>query len=495
MASTIQVPPAEQREQSETAARPKLIAEAAVTSAQDQMTGGVVLLGYALLLGADTFQIGLLSTAQMVGASLQLVSDGLMQKLRTRKRVGIAALAAVACGRFLLGLLPAAMVWVASDALPWALLAGLVFISGAGQIGQVTRLSWIGDLISEERRGRFLGDRHFAALLVGSLVGVGAAWVVDWHQAYRPEHATTAAQGLFLFAAVLATASIAILRRVPEPIPQQNGNQNGPGLLAPLVNRRFRPLMIYHSLWQFSAPLAAPFFNLYLIVVLEMPLGVVALYAFLGQLANLYTVRMWGRLTDRFGNLPVLRLCVAMKAVFPVLWILMWPAEGGTERVLLYIVAAWVHLWRSFNPGQQLATVNLALNLSPEGQSTRYLAAYRTLGNWIHAVAPGVGGFIAAALQDAGWSQHLSICVLFALSGMGRMTALMSTRFIREPGSPAVSRMIRSVRRVPGFTLRHGLAPFVRFWGGPAWSGFAFVRARMGNLVSQWRGVPGSSDE
>ena len=277
-------PKPQRRNDYEQQARPRLILEAAVSSVQDQMTAGVVLLGYALLLGADTFQVGLISTAQMIGASLQLVADRVLMRFGTRKRVGIASLATISLARVFLGLLPAATVWLTSESLPWALLLGLIAIGAAGQVGQVTRLSWIGDLFPEERRGRFLGDRQFAGLLVGSGVGVAAAWFLDWHRVYRPDLAINAAQGLFIAAGFVGVAAILALRSVPEPPPEPVARRNGLASLAePFRDQRFRPLMAHLLLWQFSAPFAASFFNLYLISVLHMPLGVVALYTFLGR--------------------------------------------------------------------------------------------------------------------------------------------------------------------------------------------------------------------
>ncbi len=460
------------------------------------MTAGVVLLAYALLLGADTFQIGLLSTAQMAGASLQLLSDALLRRLRTRKRLGIVALAVTAAGRLLLGLLPAMAAWVAFDTLPWALLAGLVIISGSGQTAEIARLSWIADVVPEERRGRFLGDRQFVVQLVGSMAAIVAAWVMDWQGTYSPEHATATGQGLFILAAVLGIGSILTLRSVPEPPIATRPRARGLGfVMQPVRDKRFRPIMVYTALWNLAAPLCGPFFNLYLIAVLQMPLGVVAIYSFLGQLASIYSVRLWGKLADKFGNLPVLRLCVAAKTIFPLLWVFLWPAEGGVERVLMFILAGWVHLWRGFNSGQQLATINLALGAMPADDGTRYLSAFRTLGNWIHAVGPAIGGLIAAWLQDVGWSVQWSIAALFMLSAVVRACSLASVHWIEEPRAKSLLHVWRALCRVRGFTPSRGLGAFVRFWGGPVWSGFIIVRARLGALTAQWRGFPNGNDD
>ena len=477
-------------------ARRRLILESALASGEQHMTVGVVLLGYALLLGANTFQIGLLSTAQMVGASFQLFSDTLLGKLGTRRRLGSAALTVVAIGRLLIGLLPVAAAWIAVGNLPWALLALLVVVSGATQTTEVVRLSWIADVVPGDRRGRFLGDRHVVAQLVGSGVAIAAAWLIDWQQTHSVARATVAAQSLFVVAAALGIGNVLTLRAVPEAVGAvRSRGGSWKSLVQPLRDRRFRPLALHAALWSFAGPLAGPFFNLYLIAVLKMPLGMVALYSFLGQIASLYSVRLWGKLADRYGNLPVLRLCVAAKTVFPVLWLMLWPAGDGLSRVLLYVAVAWVHLWRTFNSGQQLSTINLALRLAPQERSTQYLAAFRTLGNWVHAVSPAVGGLLASALQDAGWTQHLSLVALFVVSALARSVALAALALIREPRTASLRHVWRVLYRLPGVTGRGGWKPFVRFWGGPVWSGFAVVRTRLGVLIAQWRSALNGGDE
>ena len=397
------------------------ITEGAVTAITDHLAANVIVLGYALMLGATTFQIGLLATARTAGASLQLVADGLVRRLGTRKRVGIVSLVFASVVRLILGLLPVATLWFAADTLPWALLAGILVIHAAGQIGGVIRLSWIADLVPARTRGQFLGNRDFAIMLVGSTLGVAAAWFVDWQQVAFPEYGPLSAQGLFVAAAVMAVFSIAVLKRIPEPTPvieKPGGRMKF--VLDPFRDARFRPLMVSHLVRSFATPIAATFFNLYLITVLHMPLGVVAIYSFIGQVSGLYTVRLWGRLADRFGNMPVLLVCVFFKSVFPIMWILMWPVEGGPQKLMLYLVVAWVHMWRGFNTGENIGRTNLVISLAPEGEVTRYLSSFRTLGNWMQAIVPAFAGLMASALQDAGWSEHLSLCAMFALSGVGQ---------------------------------------------------------------------------
>ncbi len=477
-------------QQAEKAQR-RLIAEGIVSASQDSLTRGIVLLAYALLLGANTFQIGLLSTANMIGSSFQLLADRLIRKLGSRKRLAVGSLGALAVLRALLGLLPLAAMWIAAEHLAWGLLSGLLIVSGAQQIAEVVRLSWVAEVVAEEERGRFLGERQFVVQLVASSVAIAAAWTLDWQRAISDAQGLFTAQTFFIVASVLGIASIFIIRTVPEPdtIPTRQ-TRSWTFIIQPFANARFRPLMAHYAIWHFAVAFAGPFFDLYLITAVGLPLGVVASLAFMGELASIYAVRFWGQLADRFGNLPVLRICAFSKAVFPFAWILLWPPQSVGGKVFVYAMAVIVHLWRVFNSGQQLTTVNLALKLMPTDQRTSYLATFRTLGNWIHAFSPAIGGLLAVALQNHGWPSRWSIAVLFAVSGIGRFGALYALSWVREPRAKRIRALWKAMRRLPGVLPGHGLRSMAKFWGAPVYSGFVFVRLRLGRMVNNWRGTP-----
>jgi MFS family permease len=470
-------------------ARKLILAESVFSESQASSTKSVVLLAFALLLGANTFQIGLLSTAAMIGASLQLLSGRLLMWFGRRKRVAGFALAVLAVLKVALAMLPLAVMWIAAQHLAWGLLGGLIVISAAQQVAEVMRLSWIADIVPESERGRYLGNRHFYTQLAGSGVAIVAAWFVDWQGAISEARALVSVQTLFVIAASLSVVCIIILLRTPEPdVTTPPKARRWTIVPEPFTDTRFRPLMVHSALWNLAAPLIAPFFNLYLVSVLGMPFGVVAIYSFIGELSSIYSVRFWGRLIDRFGNLPVLKLCAGAKAIFPLLWLLLHPAESVGGKMLLYFLAGFVHIWRTFNSGQGVSTVNLALKLMPQDRTTSFLATFRTVGNWIHAVSPALAGAAATYLQGAGWSLKWSILVLAVASAAVRIISFWSLEWVKEPGAASFRRALRLMRRLPGFNPNRGWRAWMHFWGAPLFSGFSAARLRIGGLVNRWRG-------
>lgn len=483
-------------QRSRSVAQRRLIAEGIFATGQENISGGVILLVYALALGANTFQVGLISTAGMLGTALQLVADRLLRALGSRKRVGCSAAALLGAGRIGIALIPFATVWVAAQYLAWGLLAGLVVISGVAQVVEVVRLSWISEVVPEGERGRFLGERQLVVQLIGSVIAISAAGFLDWQRGISEAQALFVCQSFFGIAGLLSVGSVVTFLTMPDPpLRPKNGDGGWRTITAPFKNRVFFPVMTYSMAWNFAVGFAAPFFNLYLIQVLKMPVSAVAAVNFASQFFSLYSVRLWGRLVDRFGSLPVLRIGVFGKALFPLAWFVLWPAPDVYPVPIQYVLTILVFSFNVFNSANAVATISLAMELMPKEDGTSYLATFRTTANWIHAISPALAGYISTVLQGVGWTIQSSILLLFVISAAGRFFSLWTLRFVHEPEARSVAHLWRAMTRVPGFTFSHGFIVWTRFWGGPFWAGFALVKVRTGRVMAAWRGSWFDEDE
>ena len=99
-------------------------------------------------------------------------------------------------------------------------------------------------------------------------------------------------------------------------------------LRAPVEDRRFRRLLILLGAWNLASNVAAPFLTVYLMQQLGYGLSVVTGLWVLSQLANVLTIYLWGRLSDRLSNKAILSVAfpvqigaglVAFAATVPVM--------------------------------------------------------------------------------------------------------------------------------------------------------------------------------
>ena len=74
----------------------------------------------------------------------------------------------------------------------------------------------------------------------------------------------------------------------------------------PLRDTGFRSLLGFIAFWNFSINLATPFFVVFMLERLMLPMRAVTALIVLQQLVAVLSVRIWGTLSDRYSNKAVL---------------------------------------------------------------------------------------------------------------------------------------------------------------------------------------------
>ncbi len=106
----------------------------------------------------------------------------------------------------------------------------------------------------------------------------------------------------------------------------------------------------------------------------------------ISNIATLFFVRIWGRLTDRFGNKPVAVLSTMVPFFLPVIWCY------TTPRNWIVVIPIIQTLAGIFWPGIDLITNNLLLKLSPAENRSLYVGVLNFfLGTFGTALAYLVG--------------------------------------------------------------------------------------------------------
>src|SRR5690606_15224621 len=104
-------------------------------------------------------------------------------------------------------------------------------------------------------------------------------------------------------------------------------------LREPFRDENYRHLVRFLFLWGLALNLATPFFAVYMLQRLGLPLTTVILLGLLSQGANVIFIRAWGPLVDRFGCKSVL----SVSASLYILVIFGWTFTTMPERYWLTI--------------------------------------------------------------------------------------------------------------------------------------------------------------
>ncbi|MFC1999819.1 MFS transporter [Chloroflexota bacterium] len=355
------------------------------------------LAAYALILGASNLQIGILAAIPFLTQPLQIAAIPLVERIRQRKLIAIAAY------------LPAQLLWIPIALIPVfleipnsaaiSLLLGLMATRGImNAITNCAWNSWIRDLVPQELLGRVFARRLALSTMAAMVFGLLAAFFVDYWQ----DHASPGSEPLgytyaLLFGAVfLGLASPLFMSRMPEPLMQP---LTGPkpslisGLATPFRDPNYKHLLRFLFFWGMAVNLATPFFAVYMLQRLGLPLTAVLGFTVLSQATNIAFVQVWGNLADRFGNKAVLSLCVSLY----LLVILGWTFTTMPDRYFMTLpLLAILHILAGIAAaGVSLTTGTIGLKVAPKGQATSYLAGAALAISLGSGLSPLLGGYLA----------------------------------------------------------------------------------------------------
>lgn len=381
--------------------RAAMVQDAAWASIVGATYSGVILIGFALQLGASPFTIGLIAAIPLLAQLGQVPAVALIERLRQRRKIAVLAVLAARVLIVFLMLLP----WLPPETRVGALLALELAITVLGSFAGCSISSWFHQLLAGENLGALYARRLFWSTFLAACGALAAGQLID--------HWTLSGERIDAYAVCFAVAGIAgligtrTLLRIPEPPMRDTGPALSllPLLRLPLADTNFCRLMVFMACWNFSANLAAPFITVYLLQQQGYGLGLVTALWAISQTANAVTLFSWGRLSDRMSNKAI--LAAALPVYFGCLLAL--PLSTIPAQHLLTLPILWViHLVMGMaSGGIGLATGNIALKLAPPDRATAYLAAV-SLGG---ALSAGCAALLGGALASWFAAQQLSLHV------------------------------------------------------------------------------------
>jgi MFS family permease len=377
-----------------------LVLDAAWASLTGALSGGVLIVSFALFLGASPLQIGALASISLIAQVAQLPAIALVHRLRRRKQIVIVALTVARIAIPALALLT--MVPASGQAVMWLMAAQFV-ITALGSVAGCALNSWLHQLLPQDRLGRFFSRRLLAATVISCAGTLAAGWLVDHPVGADPRHAYALA---FVLAGIAGFVNLGYLARCPEPAmaPPHPSDTLLEALKAPFRDRPFRALLVLLASWNVAGNLAAPFVTVFLMQQLGFGLAMVTSLWVASQLANATTLFLWGKVPDRLSNKAVLRVALPAYFFSAVALVFCASLSGSPQLVLLFGVHM---LLGTASGGIALASGNLGLKFAPKDRATPYLTA----ASLVSAVAGGITPVIAGAVAEWFAMRHLSIVV------------------------------------------------------------------------------------
>lgn len=369
---------------------------------------------YALALNANNTQIGLLTSVPNLVASLsQLETPKLMEKT-SRKRMVTNCVLVQALTWLPISLIAFLFLFSKVDGLiaPMLVILFYTIYLLMGSFVSPAWSSWMGDLVLKKERGKFFGRRNTIVGIAGLSAMLFGALFLD---IFKQSEVLFGFVTLFLIAMVARLVSRYFLTKQYEPKFKYEHEYyfSFSSFVRKMKDNNFGRFTIYVTLMTLAVNLAAPFFTVYMLQAPPLGLGfsylIFVAITLSASVSTVLFMPLWGKFSDKYGNLRSLRICGLFIPIVPILWLY------STNPVYL-IIAEGISgfFWAGFN----LASTNYiydAVSKQRRGICFAYFGALNGIGIFVGAT---LGGLFATYINVGFMS---TLLFLFLISGVLRL--------------------------------------------------------------------------
>ncbi|MBU0466531.1 MAG: MFS transporter [Nanoarchaeota archaeon] len=404
-------------------ARKVSIKEGAASSVMEGF-GNRFMTPFALALNATNAQIGFLATLPgLVGNLAQLISLKLIRET-SRKKIILKAV------------FFQALLW-----LPLILIGGLYFFFSlssnlsvilliaiytvmifVGAIAGPAWSSWMKDIVSV-KNGEFFAKRGrvvTSVLLVSMLL---AGFILDYFQKRAVFYGFAI---LFFIALAGRMFSYYYFTKKYEPrfVYDEKNHFSLRQFVTHMHENNFGRFVIFVALITFATSIAGPFFAVYMLENMGLSYLAFTMITISPVIATLLFLPIWGRFSDKHGNVRILQIVGFLISTIPLLWVIAsfvpLPSKFHLIALLVGVEIFSGYAWSGFN--HAAATfVYEAVSKEKMAYCFSYFNIINSFGAFVGAI---LGGFVAS--QSFVLFGLVPIIVIFLLSSALRLIAYLT---------------------------------------------------------------------
>jgi len=416
----------------------KLYLEGAFSFSNYTLLNGLFLVGFALALGADNFQIGILLAIPLFANLIQLLSAFILETTGTKKYTTLISLF---LGRIIWIFVIIMAFGFMKDKVPILILTVVIILSSfLSAVGNLSLLSWTKDLVPLRRLGRFFGKKNIYASIGGIIVYLGGAYVVDRFDGL------SIYGYIFSFAVILGIIAIFFLINIPEKkekIKAINPIKFFRRLSLPFKDKNFRPLFYLGLLWGFAINIAGPFFTVFMLEDLKLSFFLVSIFLTVDTLFRIYGLKIWRSIADKFGARPVLTVTITIVSLTPFWFIFINNSNYWLIPIILSIGSI------AF-AGVDIAFSQILFKSAPRKFDAYYLSSFTSMTGFISAIGPILGGYLAVAVKN--YPQMMvflpSLKWIFLFSFILRASCIPLIAKIIEPKAREVNDILNRMKTI-----------------------------------------------
>lgn len=352
-------------------------------------TGGAFLVAMALLMGANNLQIGLLASLPTFTNIFQLISIWLVRKYNNRRAVAVYCSFLARTPLIIIG----CIALFSRHGSIHMLIFFLSFYYFFGSVAGPSWNSWMKDLVPENMLGEYFSRRSRYTLTLNVALSILLALLLDFIKSSYPQLELNTYALLFIIAGVIGITGGYILSRAPEPQSYLSNARILSLFRQPLRDKNFISLLVFNSAWVFALNIATPFFTVFMMKTIGLPISYVIGLTIISQLSSILTIRMWGTFADRYSNKSI----IAISGPLYILCIVAWCFVGIYSRFYANIILLVViHIFTGISTaGINLSLTNIGLKLARKEDAIVYLSVKNIITAFFSSLGPLAGGVLA----------------------------------------------------------------------------------------------------
>ena len=379
-------------------------------AAFSQAIGDNFIIPFGLSLNATPSEIGILTSMYgLISPVGQIAGSRIMEK-RSRKQV--LTTSAIIQGLMWIPIIFLSILFFNNIFvlyLPFLLIIFYSFFSFTGGITGSTWFSLMGDIVPEDKRGRYFAKRN----LIAGFFSLAATFITAFLLDYLANFGMVLWGFFIIFIIASACRIISGLsfqkHYFPSYIFQETYHVSIKQFFKELPKENFGHFSIFVTLIYFGLSIASPFFMVYMITDLGFSYTLAIIINLSMSFMALFFFPIAGRISDNKGNVFLLRIGAIMIPFLPVMWLI-----SPNPFFLIFVVQLTSGIgWTSFN----LAASNFIYDNIPNEKVAYYISYYNFLMS-IGIFAGGITGSLIIAFVPIYFINQFLF--LFLLSGIIR---------------------------------------------------------------------------
>lgn len=365
---------------------------------------------FAIAIGSSNPMVALINTMWNMSFVTQIFGVKIINKF-SKKKIITTSVLINSLGFLLMALIGFFYLKnIYTEILPLLILIDLFIVLSSMGIGHPAWFSWMGDVVDQKYRGRWWAKRSTILTFMSITLTIIASFILE---SFKKNNLEIMGFILFFMIAFLTRAyCVRILNKHYEPKSKKRNQEKFKikPLLKDLTKTNFGKFILFRGLFSISMGITTPLVAIYLLRNLGFNYPTYIIIAVAGMIFSIFTLNLWGKLADKYGNYRIIAMATMFVPLTPILWIL------SSSKIYLFLIPGIIGgiSWYGFI----LASTNFVYDNNSKGKRAGAIA----IMNLAIGIGAIIGGLISAGLLkflNTSWIEP--IILIFIIGAIARM--------------------------------------------------------------------------